>query len=270
MNNKLAHYDPRRTYNAAAVDYDSTSVDFWRYAADETIRRLDLQPGQTVLDVACGPGPAALSAAHAVGPWGHVIGVDIAEEMISLAQRHADEAPLQNVEFEVANMDELAYPESSFDAAVCVFGLFFAEDIISTIRAMWRSLTTGGQIAITTLGPKFFAPLYGMFVDAATQENPMIDTDVPWQRTEDVNRMRRYLSEAGVSGIRVDHEVSVLSLPTPEDWWRIVMGTGVRRLAMELDADALSRVRDHNLAWIRERDVSSVELGVIYCHGRKP
>jgi hypothetical protein len=39
---------------------------------------------------------------------------------------------------------------------------------------------------------------------------------------------------------------------------------------MELDADALSRVRDHNLAWIREHDVTSVDLGVIYCHGRKP
>jgi ubiquinone/menaquinone biosynthesis C-methylase UbiE len=270
MNNKLTHYNPRRTYNAAAVDYDNTSVDFWRYAANETIRRLALQPGETVLDVACGPGPAALSAAHAVGPRGHVIGVDIAEEMISLAQRHAAEARLQNVEFEVGNMDKLAYPESSFNAAVCVFGLFFAEDIVSTIRAMWRSLTAGGQIAITTLGPKFFAPLYDVFIDAATQENSTIDTDVPWQRTEDVDRMRHYLAEAGVSGITLNHEVSALSLRTPEDWWRIVMGTGVRRLAMELDADALSRVRDHNLTWIRERDVSSVELGVIYCYGRKP
>lgn len=160
-------------------------------------------------------------------------------------------------------MNELVFPEYSFDAAVCVFGLFFAENIVSTVRAMLRSLTPGGQIAITTLGPKFFAPLYDVFVDAATRENPAIDTDVPWKRTEDIDRMRHYLAEADVSEINVDHEVSALPLRTPEDWWHIVMGTGIRRLAMELNADALPRVRDHNLEWIRDHNVSSVELDVL-------
>jgi ubiquinone/menaquinone biosynthesis C-methylase UbiE len=95
MTKRLAHYNPRRTYNAAAVDYDNISVDFWCYAADETIRNLALRPGERVLDVACGPGPAALGAAHAVSPRGRVIGIDIAENMISLARWHADQAQLK-------------------------------------------------------------------------------------------------------------------------------------------------------------------------------
>lgn len=64
------------------------------------------------------------------------------------------------------------------------------------------------------------------------------------------------------------HEVSRLSLSSPEDWWRIAMGTSVRRLAMDLDPDALERVRTHNLSWVRDTD--SVELGVIYTHGWVP
>ena len=59
----LEIYNPRMTYNSAAVDYDTTSVDFWSYAATETVQRMGLTAGQSVLDVACGPGPAALVAA---------------------------------------------------------------------------------------------------------------------------------------------------------------------------------------------------------------
>src|SRR5262249_23930258 len=76
MSSQLAQYDPWRTYNAAAVDYYNTSARFWRYAAEETVRRLALQSGERLLDIACGPGAAALAAARKVGPDGVVLGID--------------------------------------------------------------------------------------------------------------------------------------------------------------------------------------------------
>jgi ubiquinone/menaquinone biosynthesis C-methylase UbiE len=270
MSNSLTEFDPRRTYNAAAVAYDNTSVEFWRYAADETVRRLALQPGERVLDVACGPGPAALAAAREVGSSGVVVGIDIAEEMIALAQKHAVEQGASNTTFEIRNMDALDFPASSFDAATCVFGLFFAEDIVATIRAMKESLILDGRIAITTLGPKFFSPMFDVFLDAATVENPEIDKNVPWRRTQDTNVMRGYLCSAGVVAVSVSHEVSGLRLRSPEDWWRIVMGTGIRRLVMDLEVDAVERVRRHNLSWIRDRELDTLELGVVYCRGCNP
>jgi ubiquinone/menaquinone biosynthesis C-methylase UbiE len=269
MTSHLAQYDPRRTYNAAAVDYDNTSARFWRYAAEETVRRLALQPGERLLDVACGPGAAALAAAREVGPDGAVLGIDIAEEMISLARIHAIEQQALNTTFAIGDMNALDCPAGSFDAVTCVFGLFFAEDIIATIRAMTESLVFGGRIAITTLGPEFFSPMFEVFVDAAVTLNPAIDTKVPWRRTQDPDDMRDYLTCAGVADISVNHEVSELTLRSPEDWWRIVMGTGIRRLAMDLNVDALNRVREHNLSWIRDHQLSTLEFGVIYCRGDK-
>lgn len=269
MNSQLADYDPRRTYNAAAVDYDTTSAEFWRYAAEETVRRLELQPGERLLDVACGPGAAALAAARKVGPTGAVVGVDIAEEMIELARTHAVEQDASNTTFKIGDMNAWDCPASSFDAVTCVFGLFFAEDIIATIGAMKESLVDGGRLAITTLSPKFFSPMFAVFLDAATTANSAIDTDVPWRRTQHPDEVRDYLVSAGVVDVSVVAEVSELTLRAPEDWWRIVMGTGIRRLVMDLNAEDLDRVRRHNLSWIRDHQLRTLELGVIYGRGSK-
>lgn len=266
----LEIYNPRMTYNTAAVDYDTTSVDFWRYAAVETVQRLNLPPGASVLDVACGPGPAALAAAEAVGPRGSVLGIDIAEEMIALARGHAAEAQVAQAEFVVGSMDDLDVGVDRFDAATCVFGIFFARDVRESIAGMARAVRPGGQVAVTSLGPKFFSPLYGTFIEAALGEHPGLDVDVPWHRTEDPEVMRAHLQAAGLDQVEVVHEVSSLPLRTPQDWWRIATGTGIRRLIMELEPSAAERVREQNLTWIAEQGIDHVELGVIYCRGVVP
>ncbi len=269
MNQRITDYDPRMTYNAAAVDYDRTSAEFWRYSAQETVDRLGLLEGDHVLDVACGPGPAALAAAEVVGPTGWVLGVDIAEEMIEIAQRHAREREIGTVAFEVGSMDGLRFDDESFSAATCVFGLFFAADVTASIADMWRCVRPGGQLGITTLGPKFFSPMYQQFVDAALEENPDLNVDVPWRRTQDINQMAEYFRDAGVGSVAIEHEVATLPFTSPEDWWRIVMGTGIRRLAMDLTPEGLERVHAKNLQWMASHDISSVEFGVIYCRARK-
>lgn len=269
VNQRIADYDPRMTYNAAAEDYDRTSAEFWRYSAEETVARLGLSQGDHVLDVACGPGPAALAAARAVGPTGQVVGVDIAEEMVEIARRHAVEQQVSTAAFEVGSMDGLRFADGSFTAATCVFGLFFAQDVTASIAEMWRCLSPGGRLGITTLGLEFFSPMYAQFVEAALAENPALDVDVPWRRTEDTDRMADYFRTAGVPDVEIEHEVTTLPLRSPADWWRIVMGTGIRRLAMDLADDALDRVREANLRWMADNDIDSVEFGVIYCRARK-
>ncbi len=124
-------------------------------------------------------------------------------------------------------------------------------------------------MGITTLGPEFFSPMYQQFVEAAVAENPALDVDVPWRRTQNTDRMVDYFRAAGVSDVEIEHEVTTLPFASSADWWRIVMGTGVRRLAMDLPADALERVHEANLRWMADNDIGSVEFGVIYCRARK-
>lgn len=54
------------------------------------------------------------------------------------------------------------------------------------------------------------------------------------------------------------------SIPSPEDWWSTVLGTGYRGTVEQLDPDERERVRVANLAVLRERGVSAVEANVLY------
>src|SRR6478752_8431917 len=66
------------TYNAAADFFDASPLGFWDYFGRRTIELASLAGGSQVLDVCCGAGASALSAAVTVGPTGNVIGVDLA------------------------------------------------------------------------------------------------------------------------------------------------------------------------------------------------
>ena len=82
----------QKTYNAAADLFDAHPLGFWARYGERTVARLHLNDGATVLDVACGSGASALPAAAAVGPTGRVIGVDLAENLLSLAYRRLTSA----------------------------------------------------------------------------------------------------------------------------------------------------------------------------------
>ncbi|WP_131766620.1 class I SAM-dependent methyltransferase [Candidatus Protofrankia californiensis] len=265
----LASYDPERTYTTAAHDYDAALEQFWGFCARNTIERLLLQPGDRVLDVACGPGPAALRAAERVRPDGRVEGVDISEEMLTIARRHAHESGLDNVTFTRGDMDSLPYDTESFDAVTMVLGLFFAKDIVGTLTGLWRLVRPGGTLAITTLGPKFFHPMFDVFLDAVRAERPDLELSIPWQRTEDPDTLRTMLLDAGIPNPAVTDELTPMALPNPQAWWRIVRGTGIRRIEMELDDDTSARVRRANEQWIVDHELTSLVLGVNYATATK-
>jgi ubiquinone/menaquinone biosynthesis C-methylase UbiE len=113
------------TYNSESDHYDDDANSFWARFGRRTIERLTLRRGARVLDVCCGSGASAIESAMTVGESGSVIGVDLAENLLALARVKARRHGLTNVEFSLGDMQELALPQQTFDAVVCVFGIFF-------------------------------------------------------------------------------------------------------------------------------------------------
>jgi ubiquinone/menaquinone biosynthesis C-methylase UbiE len=262
-------FDAPVTYEAAAEEYDRASERFWAFVSNRTVARLDLSRGANVLDVPCGPGWSAIAASEAVGFEGRILAVDLAPRMLVLAREKARRRNLGNIEFLLGDMTRLAQPPESFDAVVCVLGLFFVGNMAGQIETLWRLVRPGGLLAISTLGRHFFSPVYDCWKTIVRTELGQTEIVGPWERTNRLPVVSELIRLGGVQDAKVVEEDNELPLPSPDIWWDIVMGTGMRKWVTDLGEDGARRVREKNLDWVREHRVQSLKLSAIYAVARK-
>ena len=112
-----------------------------------------LQPGERVLDVACGTGDWARCAAARVGPQGWVVGLDISPEMLAMARRKDGAHPVDvAIEWREGSADVLPLANAAFDVVCCQLGLMFFPDRVAALREMRRVLIPSGRMALVVWG----------------------------------------------------------------------------------------------------------------------
>lgn len=143
-----------------------------RRAAPVTARLLalaDAKPGQRVLELGCGPGGLGLEAARLVGPTGHVVFSDVAQEMTDVALERAAERGIRNVSGRQLDLEEIDEAEASYDVVLCREGLMFALDHVRALREIYRVLKPGGRVALSVWGPRARNPWLGLVFDEASK-----------------------------------------------------------------------------------------------------
>ncbi|OIJ95583.1 class I SAM-dependent methyltransferase [Streptomyces monashensis] len=132
--------------------YAVHSAPIMRPFVAELLDAVDLAPGATVLDLACGTGFAAHAAAALTGPTGRVCGADIDEGMIRVArEQHPRLYP--DIDFTVAPADHLPYETAVFDAVVCQQGTQFFPDLGAAFAETARVTRPTGRFATTVWAP---------------------------------------------------------------------------------------------------------------------
>ena len=185
---------------------------------DRLIRLADIAPGQRVLDIATGIGEPALSAAIRVGPAGQVVATDISRQMLEIARIRARASGLTNVAFLETDAERLDFPDRSFDAVLCRWGITSLPDYPNLLVRIRRMLTPNGSFATAVWDEASRLPLirialdvaHEMFAAAPPQPEPPRPRNVPDDGLESV------MSRAGFSQVRVETLEVVLEFPSTE------------------------------------------------------
>jgi SAM-dependent methyltransferase len=152
----------RSGWDRASGDYEPCWQRPLKPAQDELLQQAALEPGQFVLDVACGTGLVTFPAADAVAPGGEVAATDISAGMIERARTIADERGIGNVTFERMDAEALEWPDLApgsasgrgFDAALCSLGLMYLPRPEQALREMHRVLAPGGRAVASVWGAR--------------------------------------------------------------------------------------------------------------------
>jgi len=116
--------------------------------AELVLREAQARPGEQVLDVGCGPGDTAIPLAAAVGPSGHVTGVDISEPMLGLLRQRIAERGIANLTPLLADAQTHAFPLASFDLITSRFGVMFFADPFAAFRNLCAASRPGGRLCM--------------------------------------------------------------------------------------------------------------------------
>ncbi|HEX7058301.1 MAG TPA: methyltransferase domain-containing protein [Solirubrobacterales bacterium] len=111
------------------------------------VAKADPQPGQTVLDVAAGPGDLGFRVAERVSDGGRLLSTDFSPEMVEVARRLGAEQGLTNVEFKVLDAERMDLDDDSVDAVVCRWGYMLMADPAAALKETRRVLRDGGRLA---------------------------------------------------------------------------------------------------------------------------
>jgi ubiquinone/menaquinone biosynthesis C-methylase UbiE len=272
-------FQAEAVYDRVAGKYMRASFILWPWVVDKTIALLEIQPGDSVLDVGCGPGAAALEAKRAGA--GRVWGVDISTRMLEIARQLAITFDFRDIDYRKADMMALPFHPGSIDRVACIFALPYAPppdanrqahaNITRAIAQMWRVVRPGGRLAITTVGPDFFSPVFDTYVQAVqTAAHIVVDDELaPWRQTEDPGKLRAMLADTTGCTPRVISDVVSVPRNWPATWWTIVGATGISRIDAELDDRASPWVRDQVDEWLAEHD-PDLSLGVNYAIVERP
>jgi SAM-dependent methyltransferase len=225
---------------------------------DALVEEAQIASGQSVLDIATGPGEPAMTLATLVGPQGKVVAVDPIPAMIAASRREASRLGLKNVEFEVAPADHLPFPASAFDAAVSRFGVMFFPSPLDAFRETLRTLKPGRKLAFAVWHFAERNPFHcslSRVVDRYVEAPPPEPDALDAFRFAAPGKLLEILRQAGAGAPAERLLQFTIDVPlSVEDYWalRIEMSGKLREKIALLPADRKADLKRQALDSIRE------------------
>ena len=213
----------RQGHDALAKSYHAFFAAVTALATNPLFDDVRLHPGTRLLDVASGPGALTAEAANR---GARAVGVDLSPRMIELAQRL-----YPTIEFREADVEHLPFPDDSFDAVVCGFGLgHFPRPEVAVAECV-RTLSPGGRIAFSWWDDPSRQRIQGIFRDAIAEIGVSAPLGVPQGhnmfRFSNSGEFLRLLDGAGLTEVKIAEHAAIYFVPDTETLWRGGLGSFV-------------------------------------------
>jgi ubiquinone/menaquinone biosynthesis C-methylase UbiE len=214
----LSAVDPKQYKETQRHNWDSVAhgwEKWWRVieiGAEKVSRRLielaSIKVGSNVLDISTGIGEPAITAAREVGNTGQVLATDISSEMLSIAKQRAINAGLQHaIVFKQGDTGTMELPNSTFDAALCRFGLMFLPDLDTALLNIYGSLVNGGRFAAAVWASPEKDSLFTSTMNTVMKETrtspPPAGVPGPFSLSDE-NLLRNYFVNSGFKDVTIE------------------------------------------------------------------
>jgi SAM-dependent methyltransferase len=225
-------------YQEASRQQWSDAAASWARAAEEEetgasgdatpwmLEAAELQPGQRVLELACGAGRVGLQAASRVGPDGTVLCSDFSQAMVDAVAERVERLGVSNVSTRLLDAQKLELPEDDFDAVLCRFGYMLMADPAQALRESVRVLRPGGRLALAVWGTAEKNPwlwlVIGALIDHLNAPPPEQGAPGPFS-LGDHDRLRALVEGAGSVDVEVEDIETEQTYESLEAWWEEIL-----------------------------------------------
>ena len=190
--------------------------------AVDLVRRAAPQPGERVLDVACGTGVVARLAAKAMGT-GRVLGLDINSGMLAVARSRPLDSAAPTIEWLEASVLDMPIADQSFDLVLCQLGLQFFPDRARALQEIERLLVSNGRLALSVFTAIEHTPMANALVQALDRHLGADASTV--KRSEhslcDASDLHRLVAGAGFRDIRIQPVTQIIKFPSAREYARL-------------------------------------------------
>ena len=254
-------------FGRAASTYDRIGPRYFSHFGRRLVDFAQIPSGARVLDIATGRGAVLFSAVKAVGPQGHVTGIDLAREMVQGNREEIERLQLQNVEVREMDAEHLEFPDGTFDYVLCSFAIFFFPQLDRALSEMVRVLKPAGRIAVTTWGTRDerWNWLDDLIKSYLSREPPTEQTPDPQPAEEHVfgtpEGLEAILASAGFVDIKIISEAKEFTFADEVEWWSTQWSHGFRKtleaIEKQMGEDGLKKFQADafkNLRVIKQSD----------------
>jgi len=226
-------------FDRAAPTYDRVGPRFFSHFGRRLVELARIPSRARVLDVATGRGAALFPAIEAVGPHGHVTGIDLSEAMVQETAEEIRRLKLENAEVRQMDAEHLPFPDASFDYVLCGFTIDYFPQLEQAMSEFRRVLKPNGHICVSAWDKSWgeqwnwFYEIVEAYLPPEPETNQATESDTVSPHTPE--GLGAILKAAGFNNIQIFSEAAEFVYSTDEEYWSTLWSHSRRETLEEIE-----------------------------------